>query len=49
MTLARVNFDYPVDEVVNSFRDEQWDFGTIKFDAFTIDGERYEASSGGTE
>ena len=45
MTLARVDWDYPVDAVVGSFRadPESWDFGTLLLRSFVIDDSRYVA------
>lgn len=37
MTLARVDHDYPTDDVVNHFRDEGTDFGTVTMNKFVID------------
>ena len=47
MTLARVNYDYPVDDVVNYFLDNtsEWDFGTVTQKAFKIDDVVFTAKS----
>lgn len=41
MTLARVGYDYRVDDAVNYFLDERITFGDVRIDGFTIDGERF--------
>ena len=47
MTLARVGYDYPTDEVVQYFLDHEseWDFGTLTFDAFEMNGLMFRATS----
>ena len=46
MTLARVKYDYPVDDVVNYFLDNKtdWDFGTVTPTFFTIGPHVFHAS-----
>ena len=46
MTLARVGYDYPVDDVVQYFLDNQtdWDFGSKTFDSFRIGITEYKAN-----
>jgi 2'-5' RNA ligase len=46
MTLARVGFDYPVDDVVNYFLDdpEDWYFGSLVLRQFTIENQHYTSS-----
>mmetsp|Transcript_808 Transcript_808/g.1453 ORF Transcript_808/g.1453 Transcript_808/m.1453 type:complete len:225 (-) Transcript_808:17-691(-) len=41
MTLARVGYDYPTDDVVNHFLEDDNDFGTITMKSFVIDGKTF--------
>ena len=45
MTLARIGYDYPVDEVVGYFLDNaaDWDFGSKRMSKFSLDGEIFTA------
>ena len=40
MTLARVGYDYPVDDVVQYFLNDpdDWDFGTKRLNQFKLEG-----------
>ena len=46
MTLARVGYDYPTDSVVQYFLDnkDDWDFGTLDFHQFEMNGETFKAN-----
>lgn len=46
MTLARVGYDYPTDEVVDYFLHdkEDWDFGSLSLDHFYIEDDLYSAT-----
>lgn len=45
MTLARVDVDYPVDDVVEYFLDEGVNFGEIEVNGFHVDGHLFHASN----
>ena len=46
MTLARVGVDYPVDDVVKEFLEDDFEVGSLEVDWFYIDGEVYRSNSG---
>ncbi|GMH98450.1 hypothetical protein TrVE_jg6061 [Triparma verrucosa] len=46
MTLARVGVDYPVDDVVEEFLEDDFEVGSLEVDWFYIDGEVYRSKSG---
>ena len=46
MTLARVKYDYPVDEVVQYFLDnaDDWNFGSKRLSEFVLDNDIFTAT-----